>query len=374
MATPYFTNDLKSQVQALQNPTIINPNTTPAQTAQTQALRVGKTTYQLSPSQYAYAQGMIGKGYTVVPDGGGGALPSFQMGTMTQSMPGALAGGNVQGSEAMIAQARALGLNEQDFTEQMIRKGQPGQRLAMGAAMTDYDTEKRSAEEQAKNYATGTGMLAGGVEAMENNLNTIAQQLSASMGQVGGLWERALSKADEFVEASRGRTQEVMRMVDSLTADMLDKHEFGKSHDMQVAVQSALGQMNETESVIARRYGADSPEMQQFQQTKMGTLTGIQSNLHAAYSQLGSQLRTSVAQLMGTSATQMAMYENYHEKAAMEVYTAAAQADQVYSLQASQYLVGIEQMKMNNQTMLAEWVANTPVFTVKMGSLIAALT
>jgi hypothetical protein len=146
---------------------------------------------------------------------------------------------------------------------------------------------------------------------------------------------------------------------------------FAKTHDLQVSVQSTLGQMGQEEQTIARRYGTTSPEMAQFKQQKQFTLGTVQSGIHAEYAKLNSSIDTSMAQLRAGTDTNMKMYENYNEQASLEVYKAAAQADQSFKLQWTEQLLGIEQLKMSNQNALATWVSETPVFSTSLSSFLA---
>jgi len=383
MATPYLTPELETQITALKNrqTQLVTPSPAPQIPIEQLALSAGgrTVTAPVTASQKQYLESMRATGWTVVPDGKGGFTLSMMAdpvsrARMTMGMPFHLSGERAMETERVKRMAEQAGIESIDNLMDIYRRMTEQGRVRAEGALKDFMTEQESAKRQAEAYGAGTDLLAQGVKAQEAALSGIQAQLQANMGQVSGLWERALAKADEYVESARQRTQDALRQMDLLTTDILKNHEFSKAHAMQAAVQASLGQMNDTEAVIARRYGANSPEMVSFRQSKMATLAGMQSSINASYEQVASQIQLASAQLQADMRQKFAMYENYQEKMALEVYTAAAQADQAYSLQAANYLVSIEQLKMNNQSMLADWIANAPVFTVKMGSLMAALT
>ena len=148
---------------------------------------------------------------------------------------------------------------------------------------------------------------------------------------------------------------------------------FEKAHAMQVSVQASLGQMNQYGDTIARRYGTDSAEYAQFVQQKQATLATTQSSIHQMYGTLTSQINQAAISATAATASNMAMYQNYNEQKALDVYQAAAATDQQYKLDATNQLLALEQLKMSNNQSLVKWVADTPVFSVSLSSLFSLL-
>ena len=250
----------------------------------------------------------------------------------------------------------------------MMKKAQ------MSAGLVDYQAEQKSSEQHQKNYQAGLETVGAGVASMGQELDQVGALIKEQMNQgLSPVWERAMGKADEYVQNAQNRTVQAMQELDSNIKAMKDDMRFEKAHDMQVATQTALGQMNDYGDVISRRYGQDSPEYQQFTQQKSSTLATTQSSIHATYGQLNASMNqgflTTRAQLSGN----MAMYENYNEQASLEVYKTAAAADQQYELNATSQLITIEQLKMSGQTLLADWMANTPVFSMSVSGLLSFL-
>ena len=140
---------------------------------------------------------------------------------------------------------------------------------------------------------------------------------------------------------------------------------------MQVGVQSALGQMANEEKAIARQYGVNSEEMMQFKQSKKQTLASIQSSIQTTYGNLRTSLNQSALTTKAGTSINMAMYENYNEQAALEVYKSAAQADAAYKLQTTENLISIENLKLSNQSALADWISNTPVFSTCLSGFVS---
>lgn len=243
----------------------------------------------------------------------------------------------------------------------------------MGAGLQDYNTQKKSFEQQGKNYQEGTNLLTDAVTEGNKALDALSGKITSQMESgVSPLWERAMAKADEFVANANTRTKEVLAGVDKSISEMKLAGSFEKAHAMQVSVQSALGSMADEQQTIARRFGADSPEMMQFNQQKQTTLASVQSSIHTEYAKLNSEMTQNMASVRASTSQNMAMYENYNEQAALGVYQAAATADQQLKLQYTEQLIGLEQLKMSNQTELATWISKTPVFSTSLTSFLAS--
>ena len=238
----------------------------------------------------------------------------------------------------------------------------------------DYESQTQSAKQQAANYGEGTNILAGAVTDANQNLDEqVAMLKEAQEEGISPLWDVAMGKADEVVLNAQARTKTVMGDLDRLIDEIRIDRNFEKAHAMQVAVQTSLGQMNSYGDTIKRQYGVDSAEFAQFTQQKGMSLAMTQSNIHDSYAKIGAEIDQIAISATAQTSTQMAMFENYNEQAMLDVYRSAAMADQQYDLEISQQLIAIEQMKMNNQGMLAEWVANTTVFNASLSGILALI-
>ena len=284
-----------------------------------------------------------------------------------------LGSASAQEKDQMMQQLAASGVPN---AEALFRKYQnnPEKLAQLMAGVQDYETAKGSFEQQARNYAEGTNILAEGMTEANQSLEQTAAMLREQAEEgLSPMWDRAIAKADEYVVNAQERTRTEMARLDNLITDVRDNMEFGKAHDMQVAVQASLGQMNSYGDTIKRQYGIDSAEYAQFQQTKGVTLAQTQSSIHATYTKMGNQIDQLAIGSTAELGSRMAMYENYNEQAALDVYKAAALADQQYEVEIAGQLIAIEQLKMTNQTALASWIADTPVFSASLSGILALI-
>lgn len=274
------------------------------------------------------------------------------------------------GEEELWQQLKSMGL-ERSASD--IRSA-PDSRISQAKALVqDVKTQEANMKRQAEQHALATQMLMQASMDYQRAMDQIQQGIPLRLEELNGAWERALAKADEIVASAARRSMEAYRQIDQDIAQMRQSLSFEKAHSLQTAVHSLTDQFDHLEAQIAAKYGANSPEMLQFKQNKQLTIANTQSQIHTAFGQLRAQLDAAAGQLRSDTIQRMAMYENYNEQAALDVYKAAAQASNAYALEAAQLRLAAEQYKMNNQTMLAEWIVNTPVFSISYGSLASAL-
>ena len=352
----------------------------------------GRNTVTTTPGEYSEIQKALSGqsftlgGYTPVQGekgtpklttgvGGQQALSFMRPGgTLTrpsESMRYPLNTPQAQANDQLLQAMREVGINN---PEALIGRMDPMKKAQMSASLQDYGTQKESFGQQAQNYAAGMKTLGEGVASMGQELEQTSALIKSQMGQgLSPTWERAIGKADEYVTNAQNRTVQAMNDLDNVITSMRDNMQFEKAHDMQVATQAALGQMNSYGDTIARRYGEESPEYQQFTQQKSASLATTQSSIHSTYGQLNASMNQGFLTARTGLASNMAMYENYNEQASLDVYKAAAAADQQFELNATSQLVAIEQLKMSGQTLLADWMANTPVFSMSLSGLFALM-
>jgi hypothetical protein len=279
-------------------------------------------------------------------------------------------------ADQLIQMLEANGVgNAQDIVGGMLGTfGQQPQKLgALGTGIQDYLTQKQSFQKQSENYGMGTDIMASAVETSNKALTGIQESLTERRGGLSDAWDTALAKADEFVASAQERTKTVLSGLESKFNELNTDMSSAKAHAMQVAVQSAIGGMNGEGQVIARRYGTDSPEYEQHIQNKKSSLATMQSKIMDTYAQLGSNMSTQYLAGYAQTLSNTAMFENYNEQASLDIYKAAAAADQQYALDYSSQMAGIESLKMNNQTALAEWISATPVFSLSISSILSSV-
>lgn len=237
-----------------------------------------------------------------------------------------------------------------------------------------YRAKTEAAEKQAEKAATALELTGSATEKFISGLETIQGRVREQISSAGDSWGAAAEKADEYVQAARSRVGEVVAKIDELNTQMAVDRDFSKAHAMQASVQASLSSMKAEERNIAENYGIESKEMQQFNASKQTTLASVQSNLHARYAQLEEEQGKNFVNATAEAMTKSNMYVGFQEQQHVEMLKFKESAKNAYTLQAAQFDVGMEQMKMAGMENLANWIADTPDFTMDMASLVTGIS
>lgn len=241
------------------------------------------------------------------------------------------------------------------------------------AIVSSAKSQQANLQEQAEKSASALEMVGAstlsGIKGLESIQGAIRQQTQSSSDS----FNLAAEKADEYVQAARGRVTEVMAKFDDLNKGITKDLDFAKAHSMQASVQATLGTMKTEERNIAQTYGTNSPEYAQFQASKKNALGTVQSNIQASYAQIRSQQAESYRNAFVDTATKMNMYVGYQEQQHVEMLKFQEQEKAAVSLQAAQLDTSIEQMKMSGMENLANWIVQSPSYSLDVTPMVTAL-
>jgi len=244
-----------------------------------------------------------------------------------------------------------------------------GESLVSNLGTQEADLKKQAESTASALEIAGSAQLQGAqnIEGIQESLRTTAGRAAESFGAAG-------EKADEYVKAARGRVQEVLSKVDSIYEEIKTSNDFAKAHDMQSAVQASLGSMRSEERNIAQVYGPDSAEAQQFKMQKSGALATVQSNIHASYANLKSQMDTTYLGTVSDAYTKSNTAVSYQEQQHVEMLKYQAQSESAYALKVAELDTTLEQMKTAGLEGLANWILQTPTFSMDVTSVTAAIS
>jgi len=241
------------------------------------------------------------------------------------------------------------------------------------AAVSDYQKQIASTQKRAEMAATGLEVVGASTIQGMKNLESMQKTVKETVQKAKDSWGAAAEKADEYVRAARSRVSEVLSKLDEINNDIATNRDFSKAHAMQASVQASLGSMRAEERNIAETYGTDSKEYMQFQESKRTTLATVQSNIHANYAQLEEQQGQTYLNAVNEAYTKSNMYVGFQEQQHVEMLKYKEGAKNAYALQAAQLDVSIEQMKMVGMENLANWLIETPTFSMDATPLIGLL-
>jgi len=246
------------------------------------------------------------------------------------------------------------------------------QRVAQ-SLVSQLGQQEADVKARAEKAATGLEMVGESTLQGMQNLERIQSTLRQRVQDTSGAWGEAPEKADEYVQAARSRVGEVLTKLDDIFKDMNESRDFSKAHAMQASVQATIGSMRAEERNIVETYGTESKEYDQFRMSKTNALATVQSNLHASYANLEEQQRQNYMNVVSEAYTKSNMYVGFQEQQHVEMLKYKAEAQNAYNIQASQMDASIEQMKMSGMENLANWMIETPTFSMDVTPIVAMI-
>lgn len=242
------------------------------------------------------------------------------------------------------------------------------------ALESNLKTQEADLKKRAEGAASALEIAGGAAITGAENIAGIQESLRGQAGQAAASFGAAAEKADEYVQAARGRVQAVLSKVDQIYEDINKSNDFSKSHDMQSAVQASLGSMRAEERNIAQTYGADSAEYQQFKMQKSNSLGVVQSDIHSTYAKLKIQMDATYLSTVSDAYAKGNTGVSYQEQQHVDMLKFQAQTQSAYNLQVAQLDTALEQMKTAGYENLANWILETPTFSMDASATVAAIS
>ena len=240
-------------------------------------------------------------------------------------------------------------------------------------AISGYEQQAAGQKKQAEKAASALEMVGETTLQGMRGIERIQEQVQVGAQKASETWGAAAEKADEYVKASRSRVGEVLTKLDEINEDFAKERSFAKAHAMQASVQAVMGSMRAEERNITETYGVASPEYNQFRSSKMNALATVQSNIHTSYQQLAEQQKNTYMNVVNEAYTKSNMYVGFQEQQHVEMVKYSEGAKASYTLQVAQMDATFEQMKMAGMENLANWILETPSFTMDMTPLMTML-
>jgi len=246
-------------------------------------------------------------------------------------------------------------------------------KLQIEGLRTGYATQAKAKKQEAEKAATSLEMMGAQTQASMQYYAKLQEQAGQRVTESAALWKGVTEKADEYVQSSKDRLADTLGRLDVINTKMWTDMDFSKAHDMQIAVQSSLGTIGAEDRNIAERYGVESPEYASFQNSKKMTLATMQSNLHSTYAKLGEQRWETYLQATNEALYRGNMFINYAEQQHVQTLQLATQSSDTYNMQNAQFQVSVEQLRMAGLENLANWLVQTPVFSMDVVPTITAI-
>ena len=261
----------------------------------------------------------------------------------------------------------------------------PGAKTAVGelkgayrgigeTAISQYGEQAKVKTKEAEKAATALEMQGGATIEYLQRLDKIREGVTARSEAARDEWAAAPEKADEYVQAALSRVGEVLTKLDDINTQIGKDRDFSKAHAMQASVQATLGSMRAEERNIVETYGAESKEFEQFQMSKMNSLGVVQSNIHASFQQLQEQQGQNYLKVVSEAYTKSNMYVGFQEQQHVDMLRYKADAQNAYDLKVSQFEIGVEQLRMTGMENLANWIIETPTFSMDATPLMTLLS
>lgn len=241
-------------------------------------------------------------------------------------------------------------------------------------AVSQYGKQTEVKQKEAEKAATALEMQGGATIEYLQRLDQIREGVTTRVGAAREAWAAAPEKADEYVQAARSRVGEVLNKLDDINSQIGKDRDFSKAHAMQASVQATIGSMKAEERNIVEVYGADSKEFEQFRMSKMNALGVVQSNIHASFQQLQEQQGQNYLRVVSEAYTKSNMYVGFQEQQHVDMLRYKADAQNAYDLKVSEFEIGVEQLRSQGMENLANWMIQTPTFSMDATPLMTLLS
>ena len=241
-------------------------------------------------------------------------------------------------------------------------------------AISQYGRQAEVKGKEAEKAATALEMQGGATIEYLQRLDKIREGVTARATASRDAWGAAPEKADEYVQAARSRVGEVLAKLDDINSQIGKDRDFSKAHAMQASVQATLGSMQAEERNIVETYGMESKEFEQFQVSKMNALGTVQSNIHASFQQLQEQQGQNYLKVVSEAYTKQNMYLGFQEQQHVDMLRYKDDAQNAYDLKVSEFEIGVEQLRSTGMENLANWIIETPTFSMDATPLMTLLS
>ena len=242
------------------------------------------------------------------------------------------------------------------------------------AAIQTFRSQVGSIKDRANQQAEALKLRGAGFEQSISNLEAIQAEQNAQTDTSNERNQEAIDQAAKYVEATRERAASVRQLIQTTTEDMTSDRKEAKAHSAQVAVQSVMGKYAQEEKRISEAFGTDSAEYTQLQQEKQTALATVGSEIQVAYQQMAEEQNKNILNATVTAEEKMSMYTGFQEQQHVETILAVGKSTEMYNIQAAQWNVGIEQLKMAQYNDMADYIASVPDFYVDTSQLVTLMS
>ena len=242
------------------------------------------------------------------------------------------------------------------------------------AALQTFKSQVGSLKDRANQQAEAIKLRSAGFEQSITNLEAIQAEQRATAGDSTEKNQEAIDKAAQYVQDTRRRALEVRQLIQDTAKDMTQERSSAKAHSAQVAVQGVMGKYAQEEKRVAQSHGTDSAEYAQLQDEKQIALATVGSEIQTAYHQMAEAQDQNILAATVGAEEKMNMYTGFQEQQHVETILAVAKSTDLYNIQAAQWNVGIEQLKMAQYNDMADYMASIPDFYVDTSPLVALMS
>ena len=244
------------------------------------------------------------------------------------------------------------------------------QAATVSGLISNFQTQQKSSQQTGEfNKALGTQKIESGFAELKR-LNAIGEDVAQKAASARGLFESAVAQADETVQLSMQQVVTSLAEFDQISEDITSNLDFSKAHDMQVAAQSILGSMKEAENAVIRTHGLESAEFQQFLATKSQSLALAQSQLQGQYGRLQAEIDVQISGQRVALQGDLRQSVEFARLNRQNTLNAFAGAQSQLVIQEAQVLMGLEQMRMNVDEGIVDFLAAIPGQAIDLAPLI----
>lgn len=236
-----------------------------------------------------------------------------------------------------------------------------------------YETKREAMTKEAKKSAEALELMGMQTVTMLKNLGGLEEEVKGQYDTARGNWQKAIDQAEEYAKASPIRALASLEKLEEVNNQIATGRDFAKAHDAQAAAQSVIAASRGAVRQAAELYGAGSPEHRQAQESQKQSLAAAQSGIIGAYRRIEEAQNIAYMNASAETMWRGDMYTSFQEQQHVETIRYMAQSSQEYSLQWGQFQLGIEQLKAAGLENLANWLVQTPTYSMDVAPYLTAL-
>lgn len=232
------------------------------------------------------------------------------------------------------------------------------------SVISSFQNQVNASQAQAKNWATGLESQATAATENLESLQGLRAGAIAAAGESVAAWQAPPALADQYVLDIRAD----LTRITSQVQETMDQYVADPTNLLADRIQEASYTWRQTnkqyERNVAERYGTNSAEFREYQDSKNASIGAMVSQIRAqtaADLMKAGELAVSALSTVGTAGLTAV---NWAQQKSLDIHAAAAGALDAIRLNTLQYVLQLDQAQYGVMSEMSQWFAESPVLAL----------